>query len=251
MATGIQVDASTDRDLQDQVIRFLSDARARSTESSSSLLDGNEAQRAERFSRFLARRYYRDRLSRGFRYSARLVETGRSAEQIVDSADFDSILDNCVLGSLTSSKEVGVLALSRLLPLREEIWWPELLEYERAFFLQLATSEISSAGSGPRSNSSTVLHEFGVQVPELLSRLRTGQNVNEVERKKVTLLFSRTSHGKIFVAEPDQKTCAVFKLIDGKRSLNQIAAVCDLAPEEFQRIIADLVEIGAIALPTS
>ena len=247
----IQLHSSSDRDLQDQVIRFLSDARTRLTETPDILLDENEAQRAERFSRFLARRYYRDRLSRGFRYSARLVETGQSAEHIVDRADFDSILNHCVLGSLTSSKEVGELALSQLLPLRGEIWWRELLEYERAFFLQLATSEISPAGTGPRPNSSTVLHEFGVQIPELLSRLRTGQNVDEVERQKVTLLFSRISHGKVFVAEVDSKTCAVFKLIDGKRSLNQIATVCDSAPEEFQRIIADLVEIGAIALPTT
>lgn len=247
---GIQLHSS-DRDLQDQVIRFLSDARARSTESSDNLLDENEAQRAERFSRFLARRYYRDRLRRGFRYSARLAETGQSAEHIVDSADFDSILDYCVLGSLTSSKEVGELALSQLLPLREEIWWRELLEYERAFFLQLATSEVPPVGAHPQVSSSTVLHEFGLQIPELLSRLRTEQNVGEVERKKVTLLFSRTSHGKVFVAEVDSKTRAVFKLIDGQRSLNQIAAVCDLAPEEFQRIIADLFEIGAIALPIS
>lgn len=247
MATGIQVDAGTDRELQDQVIRFLSDALARSTESSDSLLDENEARRAERFSRFLARRYYRDRLSRGFRYSARLVEPGQSAGHIVDSADFDSILDHCVLGSLTSSKEVGELALSRLLPLREKVWWPELLEYERAFFLQLATSEVPPMAAQPQVSPSSMLREFGVQIPELLSRLRTGQDFGEVAEEKVTLLFSRTSHGKVFAAEVDSKTCAVFKLIDGKRSLNQIATVCDLAAEEFQRIVADLVEIGAIA----
>jgi hypothetical protein len=56
----------SDRELQDEVITYLADATLR--RSSADLpMAPEQAQRADRFARFLARRYYRDRLARSFR----------------------------------------------------------------------------------------------------------------------------------------------------------------------------------------
>src|ERR1700758_1381882 len=87
---------NTDRDLQDRVIRFLSDASLHSAQPVGQLLDDSEILRAQRFSRFLPRRYYRDRLTRAFRHADVLVPKERTASTLVDSVEFDSVLDRCI-----------------------------------------------------------------------------------------------------------------------------------------------------------
>ena len=238
-----------DRDLQDDVIRYLADATLRSVETANQILDEQEWGRAQRFSRFLARRYYRDRLSRGFRYSASLIAKEQSAEQIVDAFDFHPILDRVVLGSLASSIEVGCLAFSRLLSRRSENWWSELLEYERAFFLQLATSEVAATGTLPQKNASAVMRDFHLYIPELLTRLRTGADLAGIPGGTTTLLFSRTVHGKIYVVELDERTSTVFRSVDGTRSPEELATICGASREDIQRILATLADIGSIVLP--
>lgn len=242
--------ALNDRDVQDSIIRYLSDSQIRS-EPSHTFLDTEEAHRAQRFSRFLARRYYRDRLTRAFHYSAALVGKHQSAEHIADSAEFDPILDRCVLGSLTSSKKAGDLAVSRLLPLRSDAWWSELLEYERAFFQQIATSEATPAGTAPKKNASAVIREFRVQIPELLASFRRGDGSSHISYTSVTLLFSRSMHGKIYVVEPDEKTLAVFRSVDGKSSQQRVASTAAVPQEEIHRILTSLSDIGSVVLPTN
>lgn len=237
----------SDRDLQDRVIRFLSDASLRSAQPVGQFLDDSEILRAQRFSRFLARRYYRDRLSRAFRHADAKVPNERAASTLVDSTDFDSVLDRCILGSLATSKEVGDLATSRMLATRNEIWWAELIEYEKAFFLQLATSETSQACDFPQKAVSTVLREFHVTIPELFLRLRQGGSLDQLHGMSI-LLFSRTPHGKIYVAEIDERISRVFQAIDGKRSVEEIASLCELSHNETQRTLSILNDMGGITL---
>src|SRR5256886_7445019 len=103
--------SKSDRDLQDEVIRYLADARARKKSSAELPLSPEQAQKAEKFGRFLARRYYRDRLARSFRYS-RMVSSaiGRTAEQVVDGEFFQDFLNECVVGSLGAAQRVGQMA---------------------------------------------------------------------------------------------------------------------------------------------
>lgn len=246
---GISLEPRNDRDLHDDVIRYLSDAGLRSAQTSNELLDQEQTERAERFSHFLARRYYRDRLSRAFRYSSPLLDEGRIAEQVTDSPEFDLILERCVLGSLATSREVSDLAVSNLLSMRSEGWWSELLEYERAFFLQLATSEVTPARAFPQKTVSAVMRQFRVKVPELLARLKSGTHVGDELDGRATLLFSRTPHGKIYVVELDENTSAVFQSIDGNRSADEVAALFGTSPEEIHRILTTLSDIGSIVLP--
>jgi hypothetical protein len=235
-----------DRDLQDRIIRYLTDANARSQAAALEYLDESEAQRAERFSRFLARRYYRDRLSRGFRYSAKLVDPQSAADHVPDGPQFESILDHCVLGSMATSRAVGELAVTHLLPRRHERWWSELLEYERAFFLQLATSEATAPSRFPQRGTSTIVCALEFDVPELLARLRSEEIPTEASRRPITLLFSRTHQGRVYVVELDAGSSAVFDAIDGKTAVESIDL---LHGNEAQRALTTLTEIGAIVLP--
>jgi hypothetical protein len=240
------VQTGTDRERQDQIIRYLSDARLRSVEDLQEFLDPDEASRARRFSRFLARRYYRDRLTRGFRYSARL---GHEIAPIVDAVEFDSILDTCALGSFATATKVGDLACSHLVRLRAESWWRELLEYDKAFFLQLATLQATPPGDFPRRNASAILRNFQFPISELLARVGSDKQVGDDLQGKATLLFSRTAHGKIYVAEVDETTSRVFGITDGTKSSGEIAGICGLNREEVVRILTTLSEIGSVVLP--
>ena len=124
----------SDRAVQDEIIRYLAYATARTQSQFGTQISANEAPKAARFAHFLARRYYRDRLARSFRYSHRLrSDTGRTAGQVVDGRDFDPFLRECVIGSLASARTVGQMALAHLSvvpPPRP--WWKELLDYEYA-----------------------------------------------------------------------------------------------------------------------
>ncbi|MFL6439076.1 MAG: hypothetical protein ACJ71Q_15975 [Terriglobales bacterium] len=240
-----------DRDLQDSIIRHLTDANARAQGIAVEYLDGPEAERAERFSRFLARRYYRDRLSRGFRYSAKLVDRQNAADHLPDSAQFESILDDCVLSSIATSRAVGELAVTHLVPFWHEEWWSELLEYERAFFLQLATSEATPSSKFPQRSTSTIVRTFEFDLPELLVRLKSEQIPTQASRRAVTLLFSRTHVGRVYVVELDTLSAAVLDAIDGKTTLERIPSLRRMSATETQRVFTTLAEVGAIVVPTA
>ena len=238
-----------DRALQDDIIRYLTDSEIRSANAQPEFLDRIEAERARRFSHFLMRRYYRDRLHRAFRYSANLVDSTHAPEAVVESLDFDSILATCTLGSLGTSTQVGQLARARLLSLRLEEWWSELLDYELAFFIQLATSEATVPKTVPQRNPSAILHRFQFRLPELLEHLRNGTSLTGDLGGEVTLLFSRTNHGRVYVVETDESSAAVFAAVDSNRSTEQVASLCGLSFEETQRILSTLGDIGTIVFP--
>src|SRR5437762_12465846 len=107
--------SKTDRDLQDDVIRYRADAGVRNKNSSGLPLSPEQAKRAEKFGRFLARRYYRDRLARSFRYSHLFASArGRNVEQVAEGESFQDFLNECVMGSLEAAQRVGQMAVSYL-----------------------------------------------------------------------------------------------------------------------------------------
>src|SRR5690348_3270216 len=123
-AQGARIDvalAPPDRSLQDRVIHYLTEANLRSENENPDFLDANEVERAKHFSHFLARRYYRDRLRRGFRYSTVLLGSDAAAN-LVDTPKFDPILHSCTLGSLATAKMVGELTILELREKSSDEW---------------------------------------------------------------------------------------------------------------------------------
>jgi len=234
----------SDRDLQDALITYLSDAELRRTAPHSLPLSPEQTQRAGRFARFLARRYYRDRLARSFRYSRRF---GPAAESIVDAPEFDAFLNHCALGSLAAAERVSELAINFLngsaVP---GPWWSDLLEYERAFFLQAATTQNGTACQVPQPAASARCRRFSWNLPDLLLRLKAEEAVNDDFRQEVTLLFSRTRHGRIYVVEVDEITAAIFNAVDGQSNPTAIAQAASLPVSQVEQSLAALAQIGAV-----
>jgi hypothetical protein len=275
----------SDRALHDRVIRYLTDAPARAAGPVSLPISEVDAARAGRFANFLARHYYRDRLARSFQYSYEYrAQTGRSAEQIADSAEFNSFLTSCVLGSLDSAQSVGEMARRHMLAAKQMApWWASLIEYEYAYFLQGATSELPLRSPFPARGRSAVLKQFEWCMPEVLRRIRdfpllpkpgrsgapsnasseptNGSPENpttipssaepaglEDLRRPVTLLFSRSREGKLFVVEVEDSVASVFNAVDGQRDIDTIASVAGVLPSTAHEVISALSSIGAIVV---
>jgi hypothetical protein len=238
-------DARSDRDLQDAVITYLADANVRRRATGRLPLAPDQARRAGRFARFLARRYYRDRLARSFRYS-RL--SGPAAEALVDTPAFDVFLDDCVLGSPVAAERAGDLALNHVnRSPAPGVWWSELLQYERLFFLQAAVTENAIPAEFPQPAPSARCRRFSWNLPDLLPRLKSGEPITDELCHAVTLLFSRTPQGRIYVVEVDEATAAVFHAAHAHSSPAQIAKAASLSATVVEQVLGALAQIGALA----
>jgi len=243
----------SDRAVQDEVIRYLADAHVRAQKPRATAISAGEAVKAAQFAHFLARRYYRDRLARSFRYSHRFRrQTGRIAEEVVDAEEFDRFLRQCVMGSLESARRVGEMARAHLdgAPAPGP-WWPELLGYEYAYFLQTATAERGASLDRPSPGVSAVCRRFSWALPEMLPRMRSGEAIGDDLRREVTLLFSRTREGRIYVVEVQLQLENIFLAVDGSRTPEQIAAAAGVADKQARQALVVLNTIGAVAVASS
>jgi len=240
-----------DRAVQDEVIRYLADANVRVKGSHGAPICVGEAAKAAQFAHFLARRYYRDRLARSFRYSHRFrKQTGRIAQEVVDGAEFDRFLSECVMGSLESAQRIGEMARAHLTAAPPSAaWWPDLLDYEHAYFLQAATAERGASGDRPAHGLSALCPRFAWALPEMLLRLRAGEAIGDDLRREATLLFSRTHAGRIYVVEVEPELERVFRATDGHRTVDEIAEVTGVPAEQAHSMLASLAGIGAVQLP--
>jgi hypothetical protein len=242
----------SDRAVQDEIIRYLADGNVRAQERRGGAISAGEAAKAAQFAHFLARRYYRDRLARSFRYSHRFrMQTGRVAEEVVDHAEFDRFLTECVMGSLESARRVGEMARSHLTTSKPPgAWWPDLLDYDYAYFLQAATGERgASSGDRPSPGMSAVCRRFAWRLPEMLPRLRAGAAIDDDLRREATLLFSRTHAGRIYVVEVEPAMERVFRATDGRRTVEEIAEAARVPSKQAATLLASLDNIGALQFP--
>jgi len=237
----------SDRAVQDEVIRYLADANVRAQGPHGAPISVGEAAKASQFAHFLARRYYRDRLARSFRYSHRFrKQTGRIAEEVVDGAEFDRFLSKCVMGSLESAQHVGEMARAHLTLAPPAAWWPDLVDYEYAYFLQAATAERWASGDRPSPGVSALCRRFAWALPEILPRLRAGEAIGSDLQREATLLFSRTHGGRIYVVEVEPTMESVFRATDGRRTADEIAEAARIPSEQARTMLASLADIGAV-----
>jgi hypothetical protein len=241
-----------DRTVQDEVIRYLADANVREQEPRRGPISAGEAAKAAQFAHFLARRYYRDRLTRSFRYSHRFgKQTERIAEEVVDRTEFDQFLAECVMGSLASAQRVGEMARAHLTAAPPSAaWWPDLLDYEYAYFLQAATAERGASGDRPAPGLSALCRRFAWALPEMLPRLRAGEAIGDDLRREATLLFSRTHAGRIYVVELEPELERVFRATDGHRTASEIAEATGVPAEQTHSMLASLAAVGAVQFPS-
>ncbi len=241
----------TDRDRLDAVLRFVADARARVRQPTEVQIAAEQAARVRRYARHLARHFYRTTLECAFRRSHRLAaHAGREVTQITDSALFENFLQDCFLGSLDAARRVGDFAVSYLGDIPgAPPWFRDLLLYERASFLQLATTDPGPKTYVPRRGHSAVCIHFGWQMAELVQRVKEGASVADQLKRDSTLLFARSLEGKLVVAEVDAATAAIFRAVNGLRNTERIAEATDTTPEAANAYLDAMASIGAVVLP--
>jgi antitoxin (DNA-binding transcriptional repressor) of toxin-antitoxin stability system len=207
-----------------------------------------------------ARSFYRERLAEAFHCSRRLsAPLGAVAETVVEGGDFAVILRECAVGSLECARRIGELAVVHLdrVPVSSlkssmmestdtRAWWRDLLNYERGWFLQAATTAESPPANRPRRGVSAVCMNFSWAVPELMERIREGQEITVTSRQPVTVLFARGAGGRVTAVEAGPTVEKVFRATNGLRTLEQIAQTAGFDPAETQEVLGALAGIGAI-----
>lgn len=197
------------------------------------------------------REFYREKLALAFRYSREFSEPlGSVAEQIVDSPGFESVLREAAPGSLDCARRIGEMAVVRLdrIPSPPGPWWRDLLNYERSYFLQDATTVEGPPTNRPRRGVSALCTNFSWAMPELLNRLKSGRAVDDELQRPSTLLFSRQANGEVCVVEIGAAVEKVFRSTNGLRTVERIAAAAGVQLDDTRRILQSLAEIGAVVL---
>jgi hypothetical protein len=254
--------ASTDRAVQDRMIRALADAPYRASPEwrRQRLADPD---RVERYARFLARHFYHERIVNFFKYSRALARvTGRAPEAVLKARAFDALLPSVVLGSRETARAVArqvveyVTAAGATIP-----FLADLLRYEEAMMVVEAGPRVwrdtgkervgRGKGETPQTVKGTVLLELTYDLPAVLpTLLQPGTDVPQVPERRTKLLIARSPYGRVAVARGDQSVAAVIELADGKRTLEELAASAGLAVAQLTETLEALVDLGAVRFAT-
>jgi len=253
---------SSDRAVQDRVIRALADARYRV--SPEWLAQGLADQdRVERYARFLARHFYYDRLVQFFKYSRALARvTGRQPETVLTQTGFAALLPGVVLGSRETARAVARLAVAYLAATPASIpYLKDLLSYEEAMMVVEAGPRLwrepapgvadRKPGEAPTAVEGTVILELTHDLPAVLPQLlRPWTTLPLAPQRPTTLLVARSPYGRVAVARSDATVAALVRFADGERSLAELAAQAGLGVSELEATVRGLVELGALRFAT-
>ena len=257
--------ATTDRALQDHVIRALADAPYRASPEwrRRELADPG---RVERYARFLARHFYFERIVQFFKYSRALARvTGRRPEAVLQSPAFELLLPGIVLGSRASAAAVAHVVVAHVAASQEAAsvpYLPDLLRYEEAMMVAEAgprvwrdSDGVEGVGSGerdrPETVAGTVLLDLEFDLPAVLSRLlQPWTEVPQAPERPTRLLVAGSPHGRVAVARGDDRMAALIQLADGTRSVAEVAAGAGLEVAAAQETLRGLVELGAVRFST-
>jgi hypothetical protein len=253
---------SSDRAVQDRVIRALADARYRV--SSEWLVQGLADQdQLERYARFLARHFYYERLVQFFKYSRALARvTGRQPETVLTQPGFDALLPGVVLGSRETARAVAGLAVAYVAAAPASIpYLTDLLSYEEAMMVVEAGPRVwrdqepgvvgRQTGEAPTVVEGTVILELTHDLPAVLPELlRPWTALPLAPERPTTLLVARSPYGRVAVARSDTTVAALVRLADGEHSLAQLAAHAGLEVRELEATVRGLVELGALRFAT-
>lgn len=246
----------SDRDIQDQVIRALADAPYRR---SSAWEDRDLAprDRVERFARFLARRFYYNRVVRFFRYSRALGKVlGRGPEEAVRSEGFDALLPEAQLGSSETAGRVAGLVRGWMRgspDARRVPYLEDLLRYEEAMMIGEAGPMATDPGrDGPRDAELWIaatarLLDLGFDLPAVLPAILGGwTEPPTADRHPTTLLIARSSRGRVTAARATPDAVAVIEAARDPSSEAELAGRTGLDPGRLSRALRELVEVGAV-----
>lgn len=243
----------SDRGLQDDVIRALADASFRRSPAWRDR-DLADAQAVERFSRFLARNFYRNRVIHFFKYSRALARvTGRLPQAAIDTEGFERVLPGAVIGSRATAVEVAGLVVEdqRAAPGADRVpYLGDLLAYQEAMMVAEAgprdwtgteerrpTPEQAAAEIAEGTSVLELAHDLPAVLPRLLLPF---DEVPEAPRRPVRLMVARSRQGRVSVAVLTPGMERALGLLDGRRTL------AELGHAAGEDLVLGLLDLGAI-----
>ncbi|MGH2711233.1 MAG: hypothetical protein ACRDH9_08540 [Actinomycetota bacterium] len=245
-----------DRDLQDRLIRALADSGYRRSDE---WLDGGlaEPERLERFARFLARNFYRNRVIHFFKYSRALARvTGRIPEHALDGPGFAAILPRAVLGSRETARAVAALVGEELRAATGSDRVPyhaDLLAYQEAMMVAEAgprdwngaeDRRVAPEAAAAEVVDGTTVLRLQNDLPSVLTALLAPwRELPEAPRRPIRLLIARSRHGRVSVVILSDHMERALALADGTRSLADLS-------KEAGGPVSDLLDLGAIRVST-
>lgn len=194
----------SDRALQDDIIRALADpSYRRSAEWGDRELA--DPARVERFARFVARRYYHERVLHFFKYSRALARvTGRVPEEALRTVGFEQLLPELTLGDRTSAARVADLVVAHVGAAAGAVpYLTDLLRYERAMMVAEAGPQAPDHDADLLPDESFHLeldHDLPAVLPAIL---RPFDAVPDAPARPCRLVVARSPHGRVTVTVAD------------------------------------------------
>ena len=225
-----------------------------------------------------ARAFYFEAMKQAFAGSTAMLANsahhrGRNAMDALDARSVKPFLAEAVLGKFESARSIGEQAMVRMWTVdpsgavSPQEWWRNLLDYECALFLQLATDFIARPMSRPIRVPSAALRSYKWNVrAAILDALHTDFKSSEfaptvfaptVIAPKVLagteqrLLFSRNSANVVAVSELTASEATVFMAVNGKRTILEVAQECAVEEKMLRALLMQLAECGSILLPNT
>lgn len=188
----------SDRALQDELLRALADPAYRRSPAWRERGLADHA-RVERFARFLARRFYHERVVHFFKYSRALARvTGRSPLDALGGPGFERLLPDLILGDRASAAAVAELVVAHVGTARAAVpYLADLLRYEEAMMVAEAGPRSVREGDVPEEAFPLALdHDLPAVLPALL---RPFDAVPEAPARPCRLVVTRSPHGRVTV----------------------------------------------------
>ncbi|HEX6965733.1 MAG TPA: hypothetical protein VF166_08020 [Gemmatimonadaceae bacterium] len=269
--------ATSDRALQDALIRLLADAPFRSALSAgdedaltqippehAAVLRAVSPDRVRRFARFIARGYYHERVAHFYRYSHALARWTRCRPvDALRTPACDALLDRVILGSRDSAHDVAALVESHLAAASDAPpYAADLRRYESAQMIIEAGPRVwRSSASSPAITATTIaapsadilVLDFAWDLPALLPTLLAARTDDSAQpsppratRTPTQLLFARSPRARVTVMRWSDSLAHLLSTMDGTRALRDVAAAAGLPDHDVLEIASTLAEVGAI-----
>jgi|GEM_PF-5367694 len=215
-----------------------------------------------------ARAFYFETLKQAFEGSTAMLANsthhrGRNAMDALDAKSVRPFLAEAVLGKFESAKSIGEQAMVRMWTVdpsgavSPQEWWRNLLDYEYALFLQLASDFVARSMSRPIQIPSATLRSYQWDVRRAISDaqnpdFKSSEFKPDVNADKIrSLLFSRNTANAVNISELTAQEATIFHAVNGKRTPLEIAQECNGDEKTARTVLSQLAECGSILLPTT
>jgi len=246
-----------------------------------------------------ARTFYRKQMENAFAVSAAILSRtpyhrGRTAWDALDAKTVAPFLEEAELGRLESARNIGEQAVARMWTLDPSgalsplEWWRNLLDYEFALFLQLATDPLTRPVMRPLRGTSATLRVYMwdiratvLKAGPLSDPMADPQTGQEISRKQShaeglanirlavrgdefdpasfapaipgdrshRLLFSRDAANQVNISEITAPEAALFREVNGKRTIAELAQETGQNEKDVRFALKGFAESGAVLMP--